>query len=191
MRVVTPFGFGETINLKEKFIIVALDKPFLDQDQMGLEKGEVFLFSNWATIKVLNITAHGWFSNLQFHESRASAEMILASPTPPDETTFFLDLQFGRFRVNRDLGILAQHSLIMKPWVDRWAEERTKTFGLISEARKAFHKEKDSVAGTSGGIEAFVHLDGEGGGNILGFYLIVPPPHGVIFEKEFKFKLRD
>lgn len=198
MRVVTPFGFGETIGLEEKetlanqkFITVILDKPFLDQTQMRLEKGEVFLFSDWAIVRVLNITAHGWFSNLQFHDSQASAEMTLTSPTPPDETTFFLNLQSGRFRVNRDLGMLAQHSLIMKPWVDRWAEERTENFNLIAEARKAFRKEKESIAGTSGGIEAFVHLDSEGGGNILGLYLVVPSPHGVIFEKEFEFKLHE
>ena len=114
---------------------------------------------------------------------------MLAIPTPPDETTFFLNLQFGRFRVNRDLGILAQRSLIMKPWVDRWAKERTEVFDYISEARKAFRKEKEGIAGTSGGIEALVHLDSAGGGNILGFYLVVPSPHGMIFEKEFEFKL--
>jgi len=198
MRVITPFGFGETVGLEEKekledqkSIEVILDKPFLEQTQMKLEKGEVFLFSDWAVVRVLNVTAHGWFSNLQFHNSQAGAEAMLIIPTPPDETTFFLNLQSGRFKVNRNLGIVAQHSLIMKPWVDRWAEERTEIFDLISEARKAFRKEKESIAGTSEGIEAFVHLDSEGGGNILGFYLVVPSPNGVIFEKEFEFKLHE
>ena len=114
---------------------------------------------------------------------------MFATPTPPDETTFFLNLQSGRFKLNRDLGILAQHSLILRPWVDRWAEERTETFDYISEAREAFRREKEKIAGTSGGIEAVMHLDSEGGGNILGFYLIVPPPLGIIFEREFALKL--
>jgi hypothetical protein len=198
MRVVTPFGFGETVGLKEKEILVnqgpitvILDKPFLNQNQVRLEKGEVFLFSDWAVIKVLNITGHGWFSNLQFYNSKADAETMLVLPTPPDETTFFLNLQSGRFGVNRHLGILAQYSLILKPWVDRWAKERTETFKYISEAREAFRKEKNSISGTSGGIEVVVHLDSEGGGNILGFYLVVPSPPGVIFEKEFELKLHE
>ena len=191
MRVVTQFGFGEAESLNQESVAVILDEPFLDQKRMNLEKGEIFLFSEWAVLKVLNITGHGWFSNLQFYDFQASAEAMLTIPTPPDETSFFLNLQTGRFKVSRHLGILAQHSLIMKPWVDRWARERTETFNLISEAREAFRKEKESIAGTSGGIEAFVHLDSEGGGNILGFYLVVPSPNGVIFEKDFKFKLHE
>jgi len=190
MRVITQFGFGEAESLEQEFIEVILDKPFLDENRIDLRKGEVFLFSDRAVLRVLNITGSGWFSNLQFCDSLA-AEAIVTLPTPPDETTFFLDLTKGIFRVNRRLGLFAQNSLIMKPWVDRWAREEAETFNFISEARKAFQDEKEKIAGTSGGIEAFVHLDMEGGGNILSFYLVVPLPQGVIFEKEFKFKLHD
>lgn len=191
MRVITPFGFGETASLKESPITVVLDEPFLDQKQIGMDKREVFLFSPWAVVKVLNIMGHGWFSNLQFHGSRAEAEMMLDFPSPPDETTFFLDLDSGSFKVNRDLGILAQNSFIMKLWVDRWAKEHTETFAFISKARESFREEKKESGGTTGGIEAFIHLDGEGGGNVLGFYLLITVPRGVVFEKEFDFKLRD
>jgi len=191
MKIITPFGFGKTVGLAgvsladQESITVNLDKPFLGKTKTTLEKGQVFLFSDWAVIRVLNISGHGWFSNLQFYGSKASAEATLAIPTPPDETTFFLNLRSGKFKVNRRLGIMAENSLIMKPWIDRWAEERTATFDSVSKARKAFREEIKRSAGTGGGIAASVHVDSAGGENIIGFYLLVPPPQGVIRIEEF------
>ena len=89
MRVVTRFGFGEAESLDQAPIAVLLDKPFLGQPKMHLEKGEVFIFSEWAVVRVLNIMGRGLFSNLQFYGSRASAAARLNFPAPPDETAFF------------------------------------------------------------------------------------------------------
>lgn len=192
-RVITAFGIGtivEEFSSGFEAVRVTLDKPFLGESQIRMGKNEVFLFSDWAIVKVINIAGHGCFSNLQFCDSQVSAEAMLDFSTPPDETIFFLDFQSGRFRVNHQLGLLARHSIIIKPWVDRWAPERTESFNLIAQACEEFLVEKESLAGTTAGIGAFVHLGSEGGGNILGFYIAIPSPQGVIFEKEFELKLR-
>jgi len=194
MKAITPFGFGR-VNLKERefltnrgSVAVALETPFLGNKLMDLTRDEVFIFSDWAAVRVLNITAHGLFSNLQFYESRASAEALLTAPVPPDETILFLDLQSGRFKINHRFGVLTK-SIIIRPWVDRWAKEMTTPFELITNAREAFRKETKETAGTSGGIATVIHLDTEGRGNILGFCLTVPPPLGVVFQKEFALKI--
>ncbi len=195
IRVITAFGIGTIVEGSlsgHEAIIVSLDKPFLDKNQIRMGEKEVFPFSDWVIVKVLNVAGHGVFSNLQFYTSKADAEVMLTLPTPPDETIFLIDLQSGGFKTNHPLGLFAQpqQSFFMRPWLDRWAKERTtETFNLISEARKAFRKEIANTAGAVG-ISSFIHLDSQDG-NVLGFCLIVPPPHGVIFEKEFEFKLHD
>jgi len=185
MRVVTHLGFGEVENLDEQHISVLLDEAFLGQNPMTLSKEEVFLFSDWAIVKVLNITAHGWFSNLQFYPSKESAEAQLSKPSPPDETTFFLDLESGRFTCNRQLGLLVKGPLWIQPWIDRWTEEQSTPFTYIHEALTAFQMAKESLAGSMG-IQASALLEREGGGTVLAFYVAIAPPQGVIFEKEFK-----
>jgi len=188
MRVVTPHGFGEVESLDEQQISVTLDQVFLEQNPILLDREQVFLFSDWTIVRVLNITAHGWFSNLQFYPSKESAEAQLSMPSPPDETRFFLDLESGRYTCNRSLGLLVNGPLEIAPWVDRWAEERSVTHRLIEEARIAFRRDKERLAGSTG-IQASALLEQEGGGTILAFYLAVAPPQGVIYDREFDLQL--
>jgi len=196
MRIITQFGFGEANveggSLSGQKVMVNLDEPFQGQSQIGLWEGECFLFSDWVIVKVLNVAGHGVFSNLQFYASKADAEALLALPTPPDETIFLIDLQSGGFKTNHPLvglSVQFQYSFFMRPWLDRWAEERTETFNLISEARKKFRNEVESIAGAVG-ISSLIHFD-RYSENVLGFCLVVPPPQGVIFKKEFEFKLHE
>lgn len=193
MKVITSYGFGE-IKLTEKefsenqgTIEVILEESLPGDINRNLPKEEIYLFSNWAIARILNISAHGYFSNFQFCGSRAEAEAILVLPAPPDETKIFLDLQSGIFKTNHALGVLAQDSLLIRPWIDRWAKENTAIFESVNEARNVFKTEIKETAGTSGGIMAITHLEVENKrnmGNILGFAVIIPPPIGVAFQRK-------
>lgn len=189
MRVVTSFGFGEAKNPERDPTLVTLDTPFFGQKKMEIGKRQLFLFSDWAVLRVIYIEGGGSFANLQFCHCPGCAAAVLGLPAPPGETIFFLDLKRGTFRVNHQLDTLVSQSLIMEVWVDRWARNPTETFVQISAARSAFERKKEGAAQTAQGIKSFLHWDTESGGSILGFCLIVPPPNGVIFEREFELKL--
>lgn len=186
MRVITHLGLGEVEDWpsEETQVTVLLDKPFLGENPILLSKTEVFLLSDTVVVRVLNVTGIGWLSNMQFHDSPMEAREFLIHPTPPDETTFFLDLKSGEFEVNRELGFVVGKVLWLQPWLDRWAPERSRyDFGDVYPAIKAFENDKKKLAGATG-IHGSMLLDIENS-RLVWLYLAVAPPQGVIFEKKF------
>lgn len=186
MRVITPFGLGE-LEIEEwepPIVRVNLDKPFLEKHALFLDKiSEVFCLSNFAAVRVLNISGSGWFSNLQFHDCPSDARKLLfKNYSPPDETTFYLDLKNGSVEVNRELGFAAQKMLWINPWLDRWAIEKAIHSSDYSSTLKLFKEEKEKTAGTTGGIRGSVLLDIENK-KILWCYLFIAT--GVVWEKKF------
>jgi len=184
-RVITPFGFGRAgeINQQGK-VSVQLDEPFLGKNPLMLDSiGQVFLFSDSAIIRVLNISGAGLFSNLQFHLSPPDWQWAFQNSSPPDETKFLLDLDHGVFTANRQLGFLAQDYLALYPWVDRWGPERTVTYEHMAEAVNGFADQRENLCGATG-IHASLLLDIQLK-RILWFYLTINPPQGVIYEEKF------
>lgn len=186
VRVITPYGFGVVSGreLATSSCEVALDEPFLNEKTLRLNPGsEIFPFDVFAVARVLNISGHGWFSNLQFHVTRQEALSRLYLPSPPDETAFFLNFTTGKAEWNRELGVLAGSVLWMQPFVDRWAAEKTRVFDDQKEALRQFRRNRSLLYGASG-ISASLLLDVKNGA-ILWFFIAVAPPQGVIFEKKF------
>lgn len=185
MQIITQHGFGELEKKQEAgYTRVLLEKPFIGKKHLVLGEKESFRFSDWAVARVLNIGGAGWFSNLQFHRSKSDAlEQIFVVPAPPDETLFLFDLDSGRVKISQTVGIPGEDYIWMKPWIDRWIREDTKCFERGSEATAAFKNERDSLGGTSGGIACNALFDVRKQ-ELLWFYITVPPPLGVIFEKK-------
>lgn len=185
MRVITSFGFGEVENCDGEHAEVTLDEAFLDERKVTLDCiSEISLFSPFAVVRVLNVSGAGWLSNLRFHPTSDSCMSIFKQSTPPDETSFFLNLETGDAISNRTLGLLAQDFLWIQPWLDRWDIERSETFQDKHTALESFRAHKEQLAGTSGGISANVLLDTQSK-KMLHFHLSVTPPQGIIFSKDF------
>jgi len=186
VRVITPYGFGVIgdHDVASSSDEVTLDRPFLNEKTLRLNRvSEVFPFGDFAVARVLNISGHGWFSNLQFHVTRQDTLSRLYLPSPPDETAFFLNFTTGKAEWNRDLGISAGNVMWMWPYVDRWAVERTRVFDDRERALRQFHRKRSLLHGASG-IATSLLLDVENS-LILWFFIAVAPPPGVIFEKKF------
>lgn len=97
VKVITRFGVGsvEKFPIEEPVALVSLQTSSLNQptiSTISLSRSEIFALTPWAIVRILNISWKGWFSNIQFHGSLEDAQRCLLSPSPPDETTFFLDL---------------------------------------------------------------------------------------------------
>lgn len=180
MRVITPFGFGEVEKLPESgSITVDLEQSFLGKSSMWLDRiSQVFPFTDFAVVRVLNITGSGWFSNLQFQRESQPYPSVF---TPPDETTFLLHVLTGHFSVDRELGILAQKFLWIQPWVDRWSVERSTPLDDGDVARAVFDVERKRTVGSLG-IQASILLDMRAQ-KISRFCLMIAPPQGVVYEK--------
>ncbi len=192
MRVITSYGLGEVDDIEWKggvsFVTVALDKPFIDQERMEMNRKNLFIVSDWALVRVINVAARGVFSNMQFHPSKESAEAAFLVPTPPDEILFLLDFEKGRFNVSDNQDFFYDRSAIIRPWIDRWAVEKFDIFPTASDARKKFRQEEADMSGTTGGICSIIHLDGRWGGAVLGFHIAVSYPRGIVIRKEFGIK---
>ncbi len=185
VKVITHFGIGsvEKFPIEEPVATVSLQKPFLSQETVILSREEVFALTPWAVVRVLNVSGKGWFSNIQFHLSSESAQQYLFLPSPPDETTFFLDLQSQEVMVTRELGVLARDFLWIKPWLDRWGQEGSETFKDREFAITLFERSKEAIAGATG-IHSQALLDMRSK-KVLWFYITIAPPEGVIVEKMF------
>lgn len=152
MRVITRFGFGEADRYGDGPLVeVKLDEPWLHEHSMKLHRrDEVFLWSDWATVRVLNVEGAGFFSNIRCHPTREDAERQLRGAGPPNETTFFLDLTTGEAEVNRRLGLSARKFLLLNPWLDRWARERTWLPTRLDRAVRLFTRRRDRLVGGTG-----------------------------------------
>ncbi len=183
MRVITSYGLGEVNDIEWKggasFVTVRLEKPFYDRNMMEMERKDVYIISDWAIVRVINVTGYDIFSNLQFFPSWKEAKEAFSNPAPPDETVFLLHLEEGIFDVNC---CLQEDNMIIKPWVDRWAKERTEIYESSSEAKSAFHREELEISGTTGGIASFINLEKK---RILGFFITIPIPNGMVVKKSF------
>jgi len=185
VKVITHFGIGsvEKFPIEEPVATVSLQKPFLNQETITLSRGEVFALTPWAIVRVLNISGRGWFSNIQFHLNSETAKQCLLLPSPPDETTFFLDLLSEDIAVNRALGILAHDFLWIKPWLDRWGQEENETFEDRELAISSFQRGKEAIAGATGvHTQALLDMRSK---KVLWFYIAIAPPEGVIVERKF------
>lgn len=185
MRVITRHGLGEVTNFPREGIhlSVRLDKPVCGKNNIQLVGEEIFLLSDYAVIRVLNITSAGWFSNLQFWPSLEEANKMLSLFAPPDETTVVLNLEDGTFKVNRQLGLLAQDFLTLYPWVDRWAAERSAFDEDRIKAVRVFRNMKDNTIGSTG-IQATALLD-VSAKKIISFYLLTELLCGPVLSKDF------
>ena len=188
IRVITPFGFGLAEAIDEERFNVALDKPFLSRREMELSRKEVFLVSPFGVIRVINASGVGVLSNLQFYSTKAIAlEAIATMARPPDETWFLFDLITGEALSSQGMEILTPDFLTMHPWIDRWATEDVmselrKEYETAKEALEDFEDEKKRMTGANGisSTALFSTRDGK----LLGFYITVASPLGVVMEWE-------
>jgi len=189
MRVITRFGLGTAEDgCATPTVEVKLDKPFLDKPFITLERAsEIFPWSDWATVRVLNVDGIGFISNIRLHLPTAWAHRYLQEPGPPNETTFFLDLTSGNGELNRELGGLAGNFVWMNPWLDRWAPERTECFEEQESAVRAFAERREQMVGGTG-IACSLLLDIRRQPRVvklLWFYVLTEDSHGPVFEKKF------
>lgn len=176
-RVLTHLGFGTMIASKDPAVKVELDHPFFGRRGQIFQEKEVFLFSRWALLRVLNISGAGLFSTMQFYPSPEAAWVALGGSTPPDETKIFIDLESLRIGFNRRL--LAEDYLLVNTWIDRWAKEMGAPFEEEGEAVSFFEEEQKCLAGAMGiGASALLDIRKH---KLLRLYLAVAPPPGIIY----------
>ncbi len=189
MRVITRFGFGEVVSSlgNSPLVDVKLEKPWLGKDLMTLDRvSEVFPWSEWATIHVANMERFGTFSNIRFHPTREKAWKQLREPGPPNETTFFLDFVTGNAELNRRLGDLAERFVVLNPWLDRWAPERTICFEEEDEAVEVFATRRGSLVSGEGICSSLLmDVRNQPQANLLWFILLIEGDvNGPIFERK-------
>jgi len=189
MRVITRFGFGEVTDWegRDPSVDVALEKAWLGKHSMTLDRvGEVFPWSEWATVRVTNMERFGIFSNIRFHPTREDAQRQLREPGPPNETTFFLDFVTGNAGLNRRLGRAAEHFLVLNPWLDRWAPERTKCFKELDPAVRTFAEQRENLVDGEGVCSSLLlDVREQPQARLLWFILLVEGNmNGPIFEKK-------
>lgn len=194
MRIITHLGFGriDTDTLPSRLSIepieVKLEQPFLGKQIVHLSRQEVFQFGVWAIIRILNVGGVGILSNLLFFPSKKEALDYFETPSPPDETRFLVDNLDGSVESDQILGFGTGEFLIVRPWINCWAPERSSMFESQDEAIAGFDDEKSLLAGTSGGISATA-LFSTRDGKILRFSVSIAPPQGIILEYLFPNKL--
>lgn len=189
IRVVTAIGLGEIDPGEHPGTLptVHLNAPCtLEQPARVMAESEVFPFSDFALVRVVNATGVGVISNLQFLASYAELEQAFVSPRPPDETRFALDLERGSFS-QTPLGFAVERYLWLQPWLDRWSKEMSGHQYLEREedpTPQEFDQWQAQCGGTGGGIfcPAFLDIDDR---QILRFAIAVTAPRGVVFCRRF------
>ncbi len=179
MRVITHLGFGDSIREDPNdMVVVRLDEPFLGVQDQIFRKDEMFIFTDWALLRVLNISGGGLFSNLQFFPSQQTAQIALMSPSPPDETRFLIDLRSPDVQINQSLNSSEDYQEIHS-WVDRWAPERGTLYEDGRQAIACFDEDAARLGGATG-IQASLLIDLEKQ-RLLRFFIAVGPPQGTIY----------
>lgn len=177
MRVLTHLGFGSMIASKDPAVRVELDHPFLGKREQVFQEKEIFLFSPWALLRVLNISGAGLFSTMQFYPSPEAAWVALGGSTPPDETKIFIDLESLCIGLNRRLHV--EDYLFVNTWVDRWGKERGESFEEEKEALSRFEEEQEHLAGAAGiGVSVLLDIRKR---KLLRLFVAVMPPPGIIY----------
>lgn len=179
MRVITPYGLGQTADFHQPVIEVTMDSSSPEPALELVRYAEAFPLTDYATVRVINLLGRP-YSNLQFHCTRRLTRRLLTMPSPPDETTFALDLAAGTFAVNRSL-TTDQPALLIRPWIDRWGEERGAPFADAVAALAAFEAELAECVG-AGGIAGSLVLDLLAR-RVLGFAAYTYPPAGVLVHR--------
>ncbi len=181
MRVITPYGLGDAADFQQPVIEVAMGQGSPDPTLRLVRYADAFPCTDFATVRVINLLGRP-HSNLQFHFTRKFTRQLLAMPSPPDETTFALDLAAGTFALNRSLQS-DQPALLIRPWVDRWGEERGQPFADTAAAVAAFDAEVAECTGAYG-IACSVVLD-LGARRVLRFAAYAYPPAGTLISRHF------
>lgn len=178
MRVVTHLGFGRAVSGFDPMHVL-LDQPFLGKREQTMNRREVFPSTQKAVIRVLNISGVGIVSNLRFIEDTPE-HYRPPFGTPPDETHFVFDLKTGQAEASQALGFMTEPYLLMRPFADRWAPERSSMFEREDEAIAAFDAELERLAGSMGIGTMALFSTHEG--RLLRFNIIIMTPQGVIYD---------
>lgn len=181
MRVITPYGLGETANFQPPVIEVAMGQGSPEPTLRLVRYAEAFPLTDFAAVRVVNLLGQP-HSNLQFHFTWEFTRRLLTMPSPPDETTFAVDLAVGTFRLNRTLQT-NRPALLIRPWLDRWGEDRGKPFTDTAAALAAFDAELAECTGACG-IACSLVLDLPAR-RVLGFAAYAYPPAGILVHRRF------
>ena len=206
MRVITSYGLGlidpKAIASYHNLVKVRLDQPhpaFNRRDVVDMGREEVFLWSETeALLRVVHIeptqydnafpVPRMYMVNLQFMPESRSAAAELFAICPQNETRVFFNLVSGAVEISQPLDCESERMIHhLNPWVDRWLGEplaniephpETELPTILAE----FKREHDIFP--SGGI--MVTLVWHAGANqLLGFRVTVPPPTGILFERQW------
>lgn len=194
-RVITHLGLGNVELLTNSPAVdVHLEKPFLGKSLVCLSSSDVFHFSDWGIIRAIRVDSSNGATelklfNLQFYPSKEEAELIFSRQfLPPNETCFLFDLASGDLSFSQALNPFEGNFLVLRPWVDRWSlDSPTRPTSLFRDRDYALTRitaELERIAGCSG-ITAFVLIDMGEKPQLVKFSLMIAPPDGIIFEKEF------
>lgn len=181
MRVITPYGLGDAADFDQPVIEVAMGQGSPEPTLRLVRYAEVFPLTDFAAVRVVNLLGRP-HSNLQFHFTREFTQRMLTMPSPPDETTFAVDLAAGTFAVNRTLQT-DRPALLIRPWLDRWGEDRGRPFADAAAAVAAFDAEHAECAGACG-IACSLVLDLPAR-RVLGFAAYAYPPAGTLIHRRF------
>lgn len=181
MRVITPYGLGDTADFQQPVVEVVMEPGSLEPTLQLVRYTEAFPYTDYAAVRVVNLLGQP-HSNLQFHFTREFTLQLLTMPSPPDETTFAVDLAAGTFAVNRTLQT-DRPALLIRPWLDRWGEDRGRPFADRDAAVAAFDAELAACAGACG-IACSLVLD-LGARRVLRFAAYAYPPAGTLINRRF------
>lgn len=186
MIFITPFGLGclqkKIWERRRSTVPIKLFHAYCGKNKIELERDEVFPFTDWACVRILNVGGAGLISNIQFYGSREEALRELAAPTPQNETKLFIDLNAGFFETSRPVGYPDVKIIWIRPWVDRWATEYTDQFIADLIALEAFEEAKRTGGRSTCGIWVWLLVNNEKR-RLMRFSLITAD--GVVFEKRF------
>ena len=194
MRVITEFGLGTVNDWPENpDQLVSVNQSALHPRGRVIDlsrnkvprrflRREVLPLTDYAVIRVINVTGLGIASNLQFYDSKTAAKAVFDDPKPVGETRFLLNLKDSTFQLNYELGFAAvEDCLWLQPWVDRWGIERSGYLDRDEPALEKFDAWREETGGTTGGILASAFLDIPKK-QILRFCIVVATPRGVVYE---------
>ncbi len=194
VKVITEKGLGIVENWLENPYQTVVVKFFPSKEGkiIWLEKPtkflrkEVFPLTDYALVRIINITGLGILSNLQFYDSELSAKEIFNCPHPNNEILLLLNLGSLTFQVNYDLGLAIGNYLWLNPRIDKWDLEKTGyTLGYINEDEPTldkFDSWKEETEGTlNGGLFSAIFLNIPNK-KIIRFCIVGPKPKGIIYE---------
>ena len=181
MRVITPYGLGDAADFDQPVIDVVMGQGSPEPALRLVRYAEAFPLTDFATVRVINLLGRP-HSNLQFHSTRKFTQRLLTMPSPPDETTLAVDLAAGTFTLNRTLPTVWP-ALLIRPWLDRWGEDRGQPFGDTAAAMAAFDAERTECAGACGiACSLVLELPTR---RVLGFAAYAYPPVGIMVHRRF------